>query len=113
MATTTTRTTKQATITRTITITHANACGRCDVRVTEVQRGITTMTEYLLERMPSDFDVAFRVRKLTDDGEQYDVCLNGPSGHHSCDCKWGTYKSHFKNCRHVDLCLQALRERKF
>jgi hypothetical protein len=110
--TTTTRTTKQATITRTITITHALA-GRCEVRVTEVRNGKRTEDTYLLERQPSDFGTAFTVRKFTEGGDTYAVCLNMPGGGHSCDCKWGTYKAHVKNCRHVDLCLQALREKKF
>jgi hypothetical protein len=120
MATTTTRTTKAATIARTITISHANACGRCEVRVTETPKGKPAVTDnYLLERMPSDFGIAFSVRKLTDwhtgvgGDATYAVCLNMPGGGHSCDCKWGSYKAHVKNCRHVDLCLQALRERKF
>jgi hypothetical protein len=110
--TTTTRTTKAGPISRTITISHALA-GRCEVRVTEVQNGKRTEDTYLLERMASDFGTAFSVRKFAEGGDTYDVLLNGPGGHHSCDCKWGTYKSHVKNCRHVDLCLQALREKKF
>jgi hypothetical protein len=111
--TTTTRTTKAGPIQRSITITHA-LCGRCEVRVTEVQRGKRTEDTYLLEQLPSQIGgVVFTVRKFADGGDSYQVLLNAPGGGHSCDCKWDCYGSHKKNCRHVDLCLQALREKKF
>jgi hypothetical protein len=111
--TTTKRTTKAGEITRRITITFALA-GRCEARVSECQRGKWTDDVYLLERQTSAFGVAFKVRKMSGDneGETYDVLLNAPGGGHSCDCKWGTFKSHMKWCRHVDLCLQAVREQK-
>jgi hypothetical protein len=72
----------------------------------------TPQDTYLLERQPSDFGVAFHVRKYSEENEQYDVCLNVPGGGHSCECKWATYKGHIKPCRHVEMALQALRERK-
>jgi hypothetical protein len=106
--TTTTRRTKAATITRTTTISFA-LCGTCEVRVSETKGNTTTTDTYLLTRQPSDFGVAFSIRKC-DSTDTYDVCLNMLGGGHSCDCKWGTYKSHIKPCRHVEACLQALRE---
>lgn len=108
---TATRTTKAGQITRSITVTFAIA-GRCEVRVSETQGNNTTTDTYLLSRQPSDFGIAFTVRKMDDEGESYDVLLNAPGGRHSCDCKWGTYKSHIKPCRHVEMAIQALRERK-
>jgi hypothetical protein len=108
---TATRTTKAGPISREVTITFALA-GRCEVRVVETQGHKITSDTYLLERQPSQFGVAFTVRKCSDEREQYDVLLNAPGGGHSCDCKWGTFKSYIKNCRHVDLCLQAVREQK-
>src|SRR5262249_25463687 len=108
--TTTTRQTKSATIARVITVSFALA-GRCEVCVRETTHGKTTTDTYLLERQPSDIGgIAFQVKKC--DGESYDVLLNQPGGGHSCTCKWGSYKAHIKNCRHMDLCIQALRERK-
>jgi hypothetical protein len=106
---TTTRTTRNATITRTISISFALA-GRCEARVTEQTDNKIVTDTYFLERQPSDFGVAFTVKKI--DGEQYDICLNVPGGGHSCDCKWQTYKGHIKPCRHLEMALQALRERK-
>jgi hypothetical protein len=41
------------------------------------------------------------------------VLLNAPGGGHTCTCPWGSYKPNDKNCRHVEMCLQAVRENKF
>jgi hypothetical protein len=107
---TATRTTKAGPITRSITVSFALA-GRCEVCVRETQGDNTTTDTYLLSRQLSQIGgSAFRVRKI--DGESYDVLLNKPGGGHSCTCKWGSYKAHIKNCRHMDLCIQAVRERK-
>ncbi len=107
---TATRKTKAGPITRSITITFALG-GTCEARVSEKQGDSTTTDTYLLSRQPSDFGIAFPVRKM-DEEASYDVCLNAPGGGHTCDCKWGTYKGHIKPCRHVEMAIQALRERK-
>jgi hypothetical protein len=108
--TSTQRITKAGPISRTISVSFALA-GRCEVCVRETKVGLTTTDTYLLSRQPSHIGgVAFQVKKC--DGESYDVLLNQPGGGHSCTCKWGSYKAHIKNCRHMDLCIQALRERK-
>lgn len=106
---TATRTTKSETIRRTISIAFALA-GTCEARVTEDNGRKITTDSYLLSRQPSDFGIAFRVRKC-DSEDAYDVCLNAPGGGHTCDCKWGTYKGHIKPCRHVEVAIQAIRER--
>ncbi len=104
---TVTRTTKAGTTIRTVSISFALA-GRCEVRVCETQGHKTTTTTYLLARQPSDFGAGFQVRKLGDLEETYDVLLNGRET--SCNCSWGTYQSHLKPCRHIEMALQACRE---
>lgn len=117
---TSTRTTKAGTIERTISITVEDNFGRTVFanvfEKTQLKTKVKLSSEvYTLERISSDFGVAFQVNKMTGDnaGECYDVCLNVPGGGHSCDCPHGTYRPNDKPCRHVEMCLQALRERKF
>ena len=105
-----TRTTKTGEIKRTISASFALA-GTCEARITETHGHKITTDTYLLSRQPSDFGIAFRVQKC-DSEDAYDVLLNQPGGGHSCDCRWGTYKGHIKPCRHIETCLQVIRERK-
>jgi hypothetical protein len=107
--TATMRTTKAGQITRSVIISFALA-GRCEVWVSETQGHKTTEDTYLLARQPSDFGAAFTVRKCSDEREVYDVLLSRNG--HTCTCPWGTYKAHVKPCRHMEMCLQALREKK-
>jgi hypothetical protein len=110
--TTTTRQTKQARITRQIELSDS-LNGLVLAVVTEVHNGGQKITcdLYWLRRQPSDFGVAFTCEKAQD-GASYDVLLNAPGGGHSCDCKWSSYRGHLKPCRHIEACLQAVRERK-
>lgn len=115
--TTATRTTKAETITRSIAVSKA-ASGTCAASVSEVhhrkdQPKIVSDT-YFLRLIRSDIGgIALEVEKLGE-SELHHVLLRA-SGHghgHTCDCKWGTYKSRLKPCRHVEMCLQALLEGK-
>jgi len=81
----TTRTTRIATIRRIISIGFAIA-DHCEARITEDSGRSSTLDTYLLERIASDFGIAFRVRKC-DSEDAYDVHLNQPGDGHSCDCR--------------------------
>jgi|SRR5579884_1539183 len=108
--TTATRTTKAGKITRILSYGEA-VNGLLAASCTEAHSaGKITSDTYFLRRQPSDFGVAFTVEKT--DGTVYDALLNAPGGGHSCDCPHGTYRPNSKPCRHVEMCLQALRERK-
>ncbi|HTU21624.1 MAG TPA: hypothetical protein VMG10_26545 [Gemmataceae bacterium] len=81
--------------------------------VAEVKGGVTSTDTYYLRRIESQIGgVAFEVEK-TGDSEPRHVLLNAPGGGHTCTCKWGSYKPNSKPCRHVELCLKAVREGKF
>jgi len=110
--TTATRTTKAGRITRTIDLSDA-LNGMVLATVNEVHNDGVKITSdlYWLRRQPSAFGLAFTVEKAADK-TAYDVCLNVPGGGHSCDCPWGSYGGHKKPCRHVEICLQTIRERK-
>src|SRR5262249_12799707 len=118
MTSTMTRTTKQATITRQITISEERApWGRTIYAQAFEQHHGNGQRKNVpdvspLERIPSDFGLAVRVDKQLCEGESYDVLLNAPGGGHTCDCAWGSYGGHKKPCRHVEAALQAVREQK-
>ena len=57
---------------------------------------------YWIERVPSDFGTAFRVKSVTDGGDAYDVLLSSDGD--SCTCKGHTFGGY---CKHVDA-IQAL-----
>ncbi|SRR5579871_695360 len=106
-----TRTTKAGNITRTIEIAPPNG-GPLLATVVEQLGHKIDVQSYWLTRIRSQIGgMAFQLEKF-DDGTIYDVLLNAPGGGHTCDCKWGSFKPNAKPCRHVEMCLQALRERK-
>lgn len=113
ITTTTTRQAKAATIRREIEISEPAPSGLILASVTEIHNAGQKITVdlYWIRRQASDFGLAFAVEKGLD-GTVYDVLLNAPGGGHSCDCAHGCYGSHRKNCRHVECCLQAIREQK-
>src|SRR5262245_7443555 len=71
--------------------------------ITEERGRKTTTTDYWIDRLPSDFGTAYRLRKFLDQGgESYDVLLDGR--HSTCECL-GFQRWH--HCKHVEG-LQAL-----
>jgi hypothetical protein len=113
--TTATRTTKAGPITRSISIGPA-VNGLCAASVTEAhhRKGEPKIQcdTYFLRRIPSEIGgLALEVEKWGD-SELRHVLLNAPGGGHTCDCKWGTYCPNSKPCRHVEMCLQTVREGK-
>lgn len=107
---TATRTTKAGAITRTIAVSFPLA-GRYEARVTETQGNKTTEATYLLERIASDYGIAFQVRKIDGEGESYAVFLNQRYGGHSCECPWHNWKGHIKPCRHVEMALEIVNQK--
>jgi len=111
--TTATRTTKSETITRSIAVSKA-ANGTCAASISEVHHRksepkIESDTYFLRLIRNQLGGIAVEVEKLGE-SELHHVRLHGHSG--ECDCKWGTFKSHLKPCRHVEMTLQAVREGK-
>lgn len=114
--TTSTRTTKAGQIYRLLSLGDAVngllAASVCETKIGK-KANTTTCDTYYIRRIRSEIGgVAFEIEK-TGDAEVRHVLLNAPGGGHTCDCKWGTYQPNGKPCRHVEMCLQALRERKF
>jgi hypothetical protein len=110
-----TRTTKSEIITRSIAISQAKN-GTCAASVSEVHHRKSepkiVSDTYFLRLIRSHIGgIALEVEKLGE-SELHHVRLSARGNDHNCDCKWGTYKSHLKPCRHVEMCLQALREGK-
>jgi hypothetical protein len=83
--------------------------------MTEIFPRSVKVTRYDVERLPSDFGTAFKVRKLIEDGGDgtaYDVCLNGDDS--LCGCpgfeKYGmAIGGEDRGCRHI-ASLQSLRD---
>jgi hypothetical protein len=115
MTATATRTTKNETITRSIAIATA-ANGTCVASVTEAHKRKSEpkllLDTYFLRSIVSKIGgTAIEIEKLGE-SEVHHVLLEARGNGHKCDCKWGTYKSHVKPCRHVEMCLQAIQEGK-
>src|SRR5262245_7219355 len=71
--------------------------------ITETRGSKATETDYWIDRLPSDFGTAYRLRKFQDQGgEQYDVLLDGRQS--TCECLGHQRHGH---CKHVEG-LQAL-----
>ncbi len=69
---------------------------------------------YYVDRIPSDFGIAFHFTKFHIDrveGEpsEYDVLIDLHRGDHSCTCKGNTYCGH---CKHVESILALIKSGK-
>ena len=102
----TTRTTKAATITRSLDFGQSE--GGALAIVTELhERKKSHHVEskaYLLRRIPTDFGVGIEVAKQDETAEVYHVHLDKTLGD-SCTCSAGVYRS---ACRHLDMCREAV-----
>jgi hypothetical protein len=121
MTSTQTRTTKQATISRTITVSREVEPWGTTTYATvfeqhQGKRSVKNISDvYVLTRIAGvQFGLGVHVEKVAgqSEGQVYDVLLNGPGGGHSCDCPHGSYKGHVKPCRHIEAALQAVKEQK-
>jgi|SRR5215475_14172756 len=116
--TTATRTTKAATITRTITISREQEPWGVTVfaQVFEQHHGKRSTKNisdvYILTRIPADFGVGVHVSKQLGEMGEYDVLVATQGGYHECDCPHMTYRPNSKPCRHIEAAIQALREHK-
>jgi hypothetical protein len=114
MTATATRATKSETITRAIAMTLLadGSISACVAEFRERKSGAkkAVMDSYLLRPIPCDIGgTAVEVEKSGSD-EVHHVRLGEYGG--ECDCKWGTYKSNVKPCRHVEMIQRAIAEGK-
>jgi hypothetical protein len=60
---------------------------------------------YWCERIPSDFGIAVRFRKIGDLGEEYTVLIEGKNSSCGCQgfCRWN-------HCKHVTAAIQMLEQ---
>jgi hypothetical protein len=87
------------------------ADGRGTIRITErISRNKVEVKTYQLTTFPAYGGEAVGITFEQEQGEPYSTCINGKKS--TCDCKWGSYGSHKKHCRHVaaGLKLQEMGE---
>jgi SWIM zinc finger len=92
---------KQREITRHLTIVQPFVNGVGQICITETTDGVPDVKDYTVTRLVTDFGIG--LEWLNPEGATYHVNLNGE--HSTCDCPWGTYRSHLKPCRHVSASL--------
>jgi hypothetical protein len=115
---TATRQTKQATITRTISVCQEKEPWGVVTYATvfehhEGKRSTKNISDvYVLTRIEADFGIGIRVEKYSGEGAVYHVNIaNGQTLSDECDCPWGCL-GRGKPCRPIEACRQAIREGK-